>query len=412
MAKARAKAKAKPKSAGARAITLFADFSQIHVQDDGATGDLADAWTVKATEDRLAVADSGDIVGIGTSEPEDVKVSVVFLPRAPDALDGGAEHVTEASLRVRSGRVVVCGCTDYLPDARRFPCAPGTYRLRASHGPRDRIRLELWPAPRRAAKVLRRYEPPPPEPKKKAAPATASKLRTAKRAAVEARRGNVEVALARLQELADAGDAAAAASVAEILAYRGAWQEMVPYATKLLANPGAVYAGNVASDMAALVRRAAHELGKPSIAKKALAVVPKGFRLFGAPREERPDRKRFEEAVRDAKTGKRFAGRPLELAAHVFALASVFGLDDEMIARWDASNPRFHFDMAVDTARALARRGDPARAWEVIESRIADWYAVDFAQVAPVVLLTDLLLAPLMTPARCEAVLTTTRSGE
>ncbi|MBX3226109.1 MAG: hypothetical protein KIT84_28960 [Labilithrix sp.] len=46
-------------------MKLFADFRQIHVSAPDRKGDLAEAWTAQATEDRIAVA--GDIVGITAS---------------------------------------------------------------------------------------------------------------------------------------------------------------------------------------------------------------------------------------------------------------------------------------------------------------------------------------------------------
>ena len=50
------------------------------------------------------------------------------------------------------------------------------------------------------------------------------------------------------------GDAAASASAAEILAFQGRWKEAVACAAKaLLAEPHAVYAGNVADELKLLV---------------------------------------------------------------------------------------------------------------------------------------------------------------
>ncbi len=106
-------------------MKLFADYRQIHLRAPDAKGDLADAWTAQATDDRIAAA--GDIVGIGTEEADDVDVKVEILSREP-ALQK-ADHLTEASIKLR-GEVVVLGCTDYLPDAKRFELAPGTWQSR------------------------------------------------------------------------------------------------------------------------------------------------------------------------------------------------------------------------------------------------------------------------------------------
>ncbi|MBS2015486.1 MAG: hypothetical protein JST00_21540 [Deltaproteobacteria bacterium] len=365
-------------------MKLFADHQQIHVLAPDAKGDLAEAWTAKASDDRIAAA--GDIVGIGTEAADEVDVTVEILETAPEPLQG--DHVTEASIQL-GAKVAVMGCTDYLPDAKRYSVTPGWWRLRATHTnleKREKIRIQLWPAKRAAPKVVTRWKPPKPAPKK----ASAGKPKNRKQAVAAALRGEIDDALAVLLALHEKGDASASASAAEILAFQGRWGEMVPCAKALLANPSAVYARNVSDDM------------------KALLAVKEGAPEPALPPE--PRRERFEEGLKMATEGKRFKGKPKELARHCFALAVVFGIDDEIIARWDPAHPFMHFDQAADVARALVRRGEPAHAWEVLESRLSRWYPVDAAQVLPVVLLTDPWLAPLMTKERAARVLATPRA--
>lgn len=366
-------------------MKLFADYRQIHVAAADAKGDLADAWTAKATDDRIAAA--GDIVGIGTEAADDIDVTVEVLAREPAQTKG--DHVTEASITLGT-KVAVLGCTDFRPEAKTYTVTPGTWRLRATHtniAKRERIKLQLWPTPRATRpKVLTRWK----APKQVATPRPKGRPKNHQQAVVAAREGRIDVALEKLLELHASGDAAASASAAEILAFQGRWDEMVPCAKALLKNPGAVYAGNVIDDMKDLLK-----------AKKS---PPKP-----GPRA-RPNRKTFDEAVAEAPTGKRFKGKPRELARHCFWLAVVFNVDDEIIKRWDPKHPSMHFDAAVEVARALVRKKDPNGAWKVLESRLGRWYPVDGAQVLPVVLLTDPLLAPLMTKERTEQVLRTPRA--
>ncbi len=364
-------------------MKLFADHRQIHVLAPAPKGDLADAWTAKATEDRVAAA--GDIVGIGTERADDVDVKVEILDQEPDVIAG--DHVTEASIAL-PGDVVVMGCTDYLPDAKRWSLPAGTWRVRATHtqlAKREKIRIQLWMAKKAKPRVLTRWSPKP-----EVAKVPKGKPKTRKQAVAAALRGEIDAALEVLLALHEAGDAAASASCAEIFAFQGRLDEMARCAKALLAKPDAVYAGNVIDDMKALVKVKAGKLT--------------------APRTEPPERARFDEAVREAPAGKRFKGKPLELARHCFALAVVFHVDDEIIARWDPEHPYLHFDQAVDTARALVHKKQPKRAWEVLESRLSRWYPVDAAQVLPVVLITDALLAPLMTRDRAELVMRTPRA--
>lgn len=409
--------------AAAKPFTLFADYRQIHVSDVRGAGDLGDAWTVQAVEDRVAVG--AGVVGIGTDDTAEVRVTVEVLVAAPRD-DGAAwDHVTAASLDVAGDAVAVYGCTDYVPEARRFALAPGTWRLRAAHRGlakgREQVRLQLWPAPVSPPRVERRWSPAP-APAAPARPAPASRPRTTKAATAAARRGETEVAREVLVALAAAGDHAAAAAAAELYAFAGAWREVVPLATALVGDPGAVRTGNVFTEQCRLLRRAARELDDPGVVTRAAAAVPTAMAarrdacllrdLDVDARDADPAAAAaFAAAVATATAGKRFVGKPAELARHCFALAAAYRLDGELIARWDPELPTLGFDQAVDAARAHARRGDPDAAWAVIAQRLGQWYPVDVAQVAPVILLVDRWLGPIMTPARCAQVLATPRGA-
>jgi hypothetical protein len=368
-------------------MKLFADYRQIHVCSPDYEGDLAEAWTARATDDRVAMA--GDIVGIGTEKADDVDVNVEILDAAP-ALDLNGEHVTESSLRLRGDQLAVLGCTDEMKKAKRFALAKGTWRVRATHtnlAKREKILIQLWPGKAVKAKVITRYAAPAPRAKK---PITAPK--TKKQAVAAAIAGNIEPALELLLRLHGEGDASASASAAEILAFQGRNVEAVACAKALLKKPGAVYAGNVSDEL-----------------KQLVAVIEKG--LPKPPGRPKPDREKFEGLVADPKVEKRFKGKPRELAQHLLALAEIVcHLDDELIARWDPKHPYFHFEQACWVARALVRRGEKERAWAILESRLCGWYPVDAAQVLPIVLLFDPWLAPLMTPERRALVLKTPRA--
>jgi hypothetical protein len=156
-------------------LTLFADYCQIQVLDEGSQTDLGDAWTDQAMGDRLAVGQ--DAVAIGTTVNVKVAVSVEVLDRSPadDSID--FDHVAEASIRCMSGQLVVMGCTDYEPDARRFAVPTGWLRLRVSQANLDRayragvdsdddpltmerLRLQAWPDAAAPVVVKKRWRPP------------------------------------------------------------------------------------------------------------------------------------------------------------------------------------------------------------------------------------------------------------
>ena len=69
---------------------LFADYHQFYLQDEGAAGDLSDAWTDAAVAQLLAVAPG--VVDVGT-----VRDTTVPVARG-ERFDGpsqGASHVTD-----------------------------------------------------------------------------------------------------------------------------------------------------------------------------------------------------------------------------------------------------------------------------------------------------------------------------
>jgi hypothetical protein len=138
-------------------MKLFADFRKIHVCAPDTKGDVADAWTAKATDDRIA---AGDIAGVGTEAAVDVDVTVEILAGEP-ALQT-PDHVTEASIKL-SGVVAVLGCTDFSPGVKRFTLTVGTWRLRATHtnlAKQECIHVQLWPGKAIEARVLTRWQPP------------------------------------------------------------------------------------------------------------------------------------------------------------------------------------------------------------------------------------------------------------
>lgn len=145
-------------------LALFADYFQFYIQDEAAKGDLSEAWSEEATDRLLAIAPG--TVGIGTVRNMEVPVRVEIREHEPEGDFSKWDHVVEASLDVASDRVVIAGCTDYFPDAKRIEVAPGNYRVRVSYGALDTLsedglsgddhyRLQLWPASSTVVRILK-----------------------------------------------------------------------------------------------------------------------------------------------------------------------------------------------------------------------------------------------------------------
>lgn len=149
---------------GAIELTLFADYFQFYLQDELAQEGLAESWTDEAANRLLAVA-SGSI-GVGTVRNMDVPVTIEVLTTEPVRDDENWDHITQCSIDVPSGKLVVAGCTDYFPEAKRIHLSPGTYVARISYGALDTLsddrldgadhyRVQLWPGCSALPKVLK-----------------------------------------------------------------------------------------------------------------------------------------------------------------------------------------------------------------------------------------------------------------
>lgn len=146
------------------ALNLFADYFQFYLQDESAPGDLSGSWTPEATDRLLAVAPGA--IGVGTVRNMEVPVTVEVLEAEPPLDTAGWDHVTQCSLHIASGILVVAGCTDYFPEATRIPVAAGTYAARISYGALDSVssdgldgndhyRVQLWPGSDTLPQVLK-----------------------------------------------------------------------------------------------------------------------------------------------------------------------------------------------------------------------------------------------------------------
>ncbi|MBO1336339.1 SMI1/KNR4 family protein [Streptomyces sp. VRA16 Mangrove soil] len=70
------------------------------------------------------------------------------------------------------------------------------------------------------------------------------------------------------------------------------------------------------------------------------------------------------------------------------------------------------FGAAVDEAWEAARWGDDTEAWRILREALPRWEPLDRDHLAPVGLLADPVLGPVLTPERCAELLATPRGGE
>ena len=108
-------------------LNIFADYHQFYLEDGNSEADPTGIWDERTSADMIATGPG--VVGVGTARNYHVPVTVRMLDSEPEEELGRWDHVTEASLAVASGRLLVCGPSDW-PDAERLAIEPSDYRVR------------------------------------------------------------------------------------------------------------------------------------------------------------------------------------------------------------------------------------------------------------------------------------------
>ena len=110
-------------------LALFTDYFQFYIQDEGAEGDLSSQWTTEAVDRLLAIADG--TIGIGTVRNVTVPVIVKIFESEPPVYTNNENVISQINvcdIEVSSGKIVIAGCTDYFPEAKRIELKNGIYR--------------------------------------------------------------------------------------------------------------------------------------------------------------------------------------------------------------------------------------------------------------------------------------------
>lgn len=146
--------------------TLFADYHQFYLANDGSSTDYAGEATDKAMIERVVWKD--DVLAVFTARNMEVPVTVEFHDAEPVLSLDDADHAVEAGLR-SSGTVAIAGCTDYLPAAARFSVPAGDLRaLVIFRGlgtiskdglvGDDSYAVHLWPGKKKSTCILKQWE--------------------------------------------------------------------------------------------------------------------------------------------------------------------------------------------------------------------------------------------------------------
>ncbi|MFJ9781053.1 hypothetical protein ACIRSS_15800 [Amycolatopsis sp. NPDC101161] len=149
-------------------LDVFADYNSFMVQDETARFDPDRAWTKALIADMIAAREG--VIGVGTARRMTVSVILDVRSEAPDDNFDGWDHVTEAGLRVESGKVIV-SMLDYSDAIPRTAVPAGDYAARVYakgfdtisndgvHG-QDLYHVVLWPGDIKKPRVLVGYPEP------------------------------------------------------------------------------------------------------------------------------------------------------------------------------------------------------------------------------------------------------------
>lgn len=147
---------------------IYADYSQFYLQDESIINeDCSSAWTQEAVDTMLAISEGSIIVG--TMRNMTVPVTIRIFETEPELRNDidNIGQINECDLVTNSDKLVLSGCTDYLPDALRIEVKKGIYRARLYYGNLDTIsedgldgddfyEIHLWPSDKRSGlKVLK-----------------------------------------------------------------------------------------------------------------------------------------------------------------------------------------------------------------------------------------------------------------
>jgi len=108
-------------------LEIFADYNQILLHDESIEDDAAESWGEEAYKQMVDTFDG--CVALATARNLDVPVEIVVCDTEPLEDANSWDHIVQCSINLPSGKLVVRGVSDYLPDAKRIELEPGQYSV-------------------------------------------------------------------------------------------------------------------------------------------------------------------------------------------------------------------------------------------------------------------------------------------
>lgn len=141
------------------AFAVFADYNQFFLLDDDLQPSYPEIVTQSVLDDRCQVEPS--VLAVYTALPREVSVEMRVYRSTPEIDHGIWAHVVQGALAIPSGRLVLAGCTDYLPDCSRVQVPQGMLEfLLCGRGfdvdAEEEYLVALWPGQSRPIEVIKR----------------------------------------------------------------------------------------------------------------------------------------------------------------------------------------------------------------------------------------------------------------
>ena len=136
-------------------LEIFADYNQVLLHDEAIEDDVSESWDEKAYKQMVDV--SNGVVSLATARNLDVPIEVVVCDIEPSEDTGSWDHVVQCGINLPTGRLIVRGVSDYLPDTKRIELKPGQYSVWLLYGElntlsddglegNDHYKVLLWPS--------------------------------------------------------------------------------------------------------------------------------------------------------------------------------------------------------------------------------------------------------------------------
>ena len=120
---------------------IFADYHQFYLEDESSPHRTDLVWTKETVERMLGVGEK--LIAVGTGRCETVPVSIEFHDSKPPLELEIYSRVNECGLEASTNKLILSGCTEYLPDAARIAVKPATYRVRVLYGKLETVKDEF-----------------------------------------------------------------------------------------------------------------------------------------------------------------------------------------------------------------------------------------------------------------------------